>query len=1005
MRLSPVPLRRRGPRVDAPTCVRCMYPWPGRRVMSRVSFENPNRAQKASFASPEALAMWSVPRRHTADGFCLARDRRRTLSTLLSCQFEASPALGQRDRFSPVSPGFLSAPSGVLPSFCLPRTSPLTQLCQSPLALQSLGFSFSSSPLATGPEAVRLLAPSPSIVRLSRFPLSTLCHSTAFLLSPSSKAAPSVRSSFSPPASPVHASAPSSSSPHPAASLHPSSSPSPSSSSPSPSSSSASSSSNSDSSEGSLRVLWRLMEHEQLRLFLVLLAILLSSAAQMLFPLYLGRVVDRFSKQSPVSAPSPSSMLAASSCGDLSPAPSPSSSSSSSSGASSPHPPAQREAAAHPNVGEDAEERGQCGTETRAGGDAEEAKKTTPSSVAPRPASPQQALLLGSISAVDNGALICGALLFLGAATSFLRLLLLETTIERIAARLRLKYFSHLLGEPTTRFSLESSGVLLNRLSTEVTQTSRILIDLSFGIRCAISAFVGVVAASSLAPTSFLLSLLLPTAAVGFLLRATAKCSRRLQRAQTHALSSTLADAAQILQNRKSVRTLNAEALELSKFNAGLEGVYKVARRSAVAVGARHGLVFALGGGFLLHVIQRAGSFISAGALSLGDVTALAMYCVMAGSSLQGCVTAYGDVHRTLGTAGNVLSALAQSASEEKRPGGVATKAAFKPCLSPLFASSNSSSPASSPSSSSGSVSPSSGWGLGRTPGCGRARGMDVTFKNVHFAYPDRLAQPVLRGVDLHVPSGAFLGILGPSGSGKSTLAALLLRLYEPEEGEIQFNNTPIGSLDSQFVRSLISPVTQENLLLAKSVRENVEYSVHADDLLNATQTSPAELARRVDAACRLAAVSEFVSQLPEQLETLLDEDALSLSGGQRQRICLARALCRLAPSSPASASSRELPSASLCGEETRGPSLLLLDEATSALDVPTERQVLGHVTQALEGRTAIFITHRLSVLDFVDHVAVMSEGRVVQSGEKAAVLAAPCSELRHILDCNASCN
>ncbi|RQX71023.1 ABC transporter transmembrane region domain-containing protein, partial [Toxoplasma gondii CAST] len=244
-----------------------------------------------------------------------------------------------------------------------------------------------------------------------------------------------------------------------------------------------------------------------------------------------------------------------------------------------------------------------------------------------------------------------------------------------------------------------------------------------------------------------------------------------------------------------------------------------------------------------------------------------------------------------------------------------------------------------------------------------------------------------------------------PSGSGKSTLAALLLRLYEPEEGEIQFNNTPIGSLDSQFVRSLISPVTQENLLLAKSVRENVEYSVHADDLLNATQTSPAELARRVDAACRLAAVSEFVSQLPEQLETLLDEDALSLSGGQRQRICLARALCRLAPSSPASASSRELPSASLCGEETRGPSLLLLDEATSALDVPTERQVLGHVTQALEGRTAIFITHRLSVLDFVDHVAVMSEGRVVQSGEKAAVLAAPCSELRHILDCNASCN
>ncbi|CBZ52633.1 putative ATP-binding cassette [Neospora caninum Liverpool] len=519
--------------------------------------------------------------------------------------------------------------------------------------------------------------------------------------------------------------------------------------------------------------------------------------------------------------------------------------------------------------------------------------------------------------------------------------------------------------------------------NAEVTQTSRILIDLSFGIRCAISASIGVIAASSLAPTSFLLSLLLPTAAAGFLLRATAKRSRQLQSAQTRALSSTLAHASQVLQNRKSVRSLNAEAFEIAKFHAGLEGVYKVARRSAVAVGARHGLVFALGGGFLLHVIQRAGSFISAGALSLGDVTALAMYCVMAGSSLQGCVTAYGDIQRTLGTAGKVLSAISD-ASDDKEPRRGAKHAHLGSPLPPLLAASS-------------SLVDAAQGGLD-----GGDKGMAVTFNDVHFAYPDRPGQPVLRGVDLHVPPGAFLGILGPSGSGKSTVATLLLRLYDPVEGEILLDGTPTGRLDAQRVRSLITPVTQENLLLATSVKENVEYAVRANDVLTGAKTPIPDLEGRVGEACALAAVSEFAAHLPRQLDTVLDEKALSLSGGQRQRICLARALCRLIPSSSLSSSSG-LSRVSL-GEEGR-PRLLLLDEATSALDVPTERLVLGHIKQALAGRTAIFITHRLSVLDYVDHVAVMSEGRVVQSGEKAAVLADPCKELRHILNCNASCN
>ncbi|PFH37697.1 ABC transporter transmembrane region domain-containing protein [Besnoitia besnoiti] len=763
------------------------------------------------------------------------------------------------------------------------------------------------------------------------------------------------------------------------------------------SSSSAKSSAPSPSatSQSSLRVFWRLMEHDQLRLLLAFVAILLSSAAQMMFPFYLGRVVDRFPQpaESHSSASSPSAFSPPSSL------PAPSAAGLSAAGdkeASLPEGPVP-------------------GLASRESSDA---------------ASPQQAIVLGSIATLEGSALACGALLLLGAATSFLRLYLLETTIERTAARLRQNYFSHLLREPTARFTAESSGVLVNRLSTEITQASRILIDVSFGLRCAISASIGLAAASAVAPASFLCSLLLPIVGAGFVLRLAARRARQLQAQQAGALGSAMNHAAQVLQNRKAIRAFNAEDLEVANFRHALDSVYKVARRNAAAVGARHGLVFAIGGGFLLHVIQRCGSIIASGGLSLGDVTALAMYCVMAGSSLQGCVTAYGDIQRTLGNAEKVLGDLAAPDEPSRTPAG-APKAAHPDAqgggagtspgelrgdsargsfresatffleerakhigadmhalrtgraerLAPLEAEEGAAAKASSSSSD-----------ALQTP----TRGTSVTLTNVHFAYPERPAHPVLRGLDLQVPPGAFLGVLGASGSGKSTLAALLLRLYEPTEGEIRFDGVPLRRLDERFARSLVVPVTQENLLLSTSVRDNIEYAVRANDLLSDSCASPAgALTGRAKTACDLAVATDFVSQLPQRLEAVLDEKALSLSGGQRQRIAIARALCRLLPaSSPRAVAAAASPALYAANEL---PLLLLLDEATSALDAPTERQVLAHVKEVLSGRTAIFITHRLSVLDYVDYLAVLGEGRVVQSGKKEAVLAAPCKELRHM--------
>ncbi|KAH0290290.1 multidrug resistance protein, partial [Aureobasidium sp. EXF-3399] len=223
--------------------------------------------------------------------------------------------------------------------------------------------------------------------------------------------------------------------------------------------------------------------------------------------------------------------------------------------------------------------------------------------------------------------------------------------------------------------------------------------------------------------------------------------------------------------------------------------------------------------------------------------------------------------------------------------------------------------------------------------------------EQVGFAYSTRPENTIIRGLDIEVHPGEFVAFVGASGCGKSTVVSLLERFYEPSAGKVKHHDKELKNYCPRKYRDGISYVQQEPSLFDTSVRENI--------LLGSIDTaSEAE----VEAACRQANIWDFVSSLPEGLETACGAGGTGLSGGQRQRISIARALIRQ-------------------------PRVLLLDEATSALDTESEKLVQAAIAQASTGRTTIAIAHRLSTIKDADRIFVLNQGTVVEQGTHVELL------------------
>ncbi|KAG9445533.1 hypothetical protein H6P81_011661 [Aristolochia fimbriata] len=220
----------------------------------------------------------------------------------------------------------------------------------------------------------------------------------------------------------------------------------------------------------------------------------------------------------------------------------------------------------------------------------------------------------------------------------------------------------------------------------------------------------------------------------------------------------------------------------------------------------------------------------------------------------------------------------------------------------------------------------------------------NIDFKHVYFSYPSRPDSPVLQNFNLKMRAGMTVGLVGGSGSGKSTTISLLQRFYDPKKGDILLDGTSIKSLKLKWWRSQMGLVSQEPVLFATSIKENILFG---------NETASMDL---VVTAAKAANAHDFIIELPDGYETQVGQYGFQMSGGQRQRIAIARALLK-------------------------DPKIMLLDEATSALDAQSERVVQDALDQATVGRTTIIIAHRLSTLRNADIIEVIESGRVIESG------------------------
>jgi ATP-binding cassette subfamily B protein len=227
----------------------------------------------------------------------------------------------------------------------------------------------------------------------------------------------------------------------------------------------------------------------------------------------------------------------------------------------------------------------------------------------------------------------------------------------------------------------------------------------------------------------------------------------------------------------------------------------------------------------------------------------------------------------------------------------------------------------------------------------------EVVFDDVSFAYPGRSGPGALTGFSLRARPGERIALVGPSGAGKSTVLRLLLRFYDPDAGSVRIDGVDLRDADPVEVRARLALVAQEAPLFSGSARENILFGApHASD-------------EAVVQAAQAAQATRFIQDLPQGFDTVVGEHAKTLSGGQRQRLAIARALLREAP-------------------------ILLLDEATSALDAENERLVQAALQDAMRGRTTLVIAHRLATVLAADRIVVMEQGRVVEEGRHAELLA-----------------
>ncbi|KAL1138969.1 hypothetical protein AAG570_009030 [Ranatra chinensis] len=492
-----------------------------------------------------------------------------------------------------------------------------------------------------------------------------------------------------------------------------------------------------------------------------------------------------------------------------------------------------------------------------------------------------------------------------GGACNFGRVYLMNVSAQRITKALREKVFNAIMRQEVAFFDQNKTGELVNRLSADTSLVSHcVTMNISDGLRSLIMVTAGMSMMFYMSSELALVSLCIvpPVAAMAIIYG-------RFIRRMTTRVQDALADATQVAEERisniRTVKAFSREDVEIETYMKKMEHVLDLATKESLARGIFFGMTGLSGNAIVLCVLYYGGVMVSGHVLSVGDLSAFLLYAAYIGVSLGGLSSFYSELNRGLGASTRLWQLI-------DRVPAIPPSGGIEPLWEPAGG---------------------------------------VAFKGVVFSYPTRLeAPPVLRGLDLVVPSSTVTAVVGSSGSGKSTLATLLLRLYDPQSGVVTLDGTPVHEYDPAWLRSHIGTVSQEPVLFSGTIRENILYGANDAGGCAVTEERLLEVMREANA------YNFVMKELPDGLNTMVGERGIMLSGGQKQRIAIARALIK-------------------------NPKILLLDEATSALDAESEHLVQEALERIMKGRTVLTIAHRLSTVKNADQIAVLDQGKIVELG------------------------
>jgi ATP-binding cassette subfamily B protein len=468
---------------------------------------------------------------------------------------------------------------------------------------------------------------------------------------------------------------------------------------------------------------------------------------------------------------------------------------------------------------------------------------------------------------------------------------------ERIVTRLRESVFAAVVEQEIGFFDQRKTGELTSRLTSDATVVQNtVSVNLSMGLRSSVLLIGGLALLVASSPRLTLLMLaLVPPVAVGAVVvgRKMSKIARKAQDALARANEA----AEEVIAGIRTVRSFSREEAENERYSERVWESFQVSRRRIRLMAAFVGIMTMAAFGSVAAVLWFGGRMVMTGELTVGELTSFILYTLIVAMAISSLADLWSDFARARGASERIFELLDRA---------------------PLVDAGN---------------------GETIDPVTGR-----VEFAGVAFAYPVRPETRVLDEIALVLEPGTVTALVGPSGAGKSTVAALMLRLYDPDDGVVRLDGHNLKELDARWLRTRIGTVAQEPVLFSTSIAANIRYG------------RPEATDDELEEAARAAHAHDFILGLPDGYDTEVGERGVRLSGGQKQRVAIARALLK-------------------------DPPILILDEATSSLDAESESLVQDALDRLMTDRTSLVIAHRLSTVKNADRVVVLDGGRVVETG------------------------